>query len=107
MFPLSCEVSEDLPDDFTRGDSAYDSVLVALQPELRKPFRQLSLTNLTQSSELGSGETGESSGSAEESLPMRPQTGVDGGDEPKGATDREQRTPLTPTHGKVWKERRG
>ncbi|XP_076127006.1 uncharacterized protein LOC143106561 [Alosa pseudoharengus] len=91
--------SEVLPDDYSAGDSAYGSIKPTPKPELIKAFKQLSTAASTQSSGFGSAETGERSGSAEESFSLIPPIRGDGGGGTKGATAAQQKTPLRPTHG--------
>ncbi|XP_041956876.1 GTPase IMAP family member 8-like isoform X3 [Alosa sapidissima] len=93
------EFSEVLPDDYSTGDSAHGSTKPTPKPELIKAFKQLSTAASTQSSGFGSAETGERSGSAEESFSLIPPIRGDGGGNTKGATAAQQKTPLRPTHG--------
>ncbi|XP_062398697.1 GTPase IMAP family member 8-like isoform X2 [Sardina pilchardus] len=99
--------SEGLPDDCSAGDSAYGSTTKpTAEPELMKAFKQLSTAASTQSSGIGSadtgersgsGETGERSGSAEKPSPIIPPIRVN----TNGATAGQWKTPSRPTHGKT------
>ncbi|KAL2092651.1 hypothetical protein ACEWY4_012449 [Coilia grayii] len=64
--PNRPKFSETDPND-SRGDSAYDSAS-ALQPDLMKPFKQLSTAAPPQSSGFGAAEAEERSGAAGESV---------------------------------------
>ncbi|XP_062398700.1 uncharacterized protein LOC134088650 isoform X2 [Sardina pilchardus] len=98
--------NEVLPDDCSAGDSAYGSTKPTAEPELMKTFKQLSTAASTQSSGIGSadtgersgsGETGERSGSAEKPSPIIPPIRVN----TNGATAGQRKTPSRPTHGKT------
>ncbi|XP_063051868.1 uncharacterized protein LOC134446429 [Engraulis encrasicolus] len=67
--PLKEGVSEANPDDFSRGDSAYDSAS-ALQTGVMKPRKLLSITASIQRSGVGAADAEESRGSAEVSMVM-------------------------------------
>ncbi|KAL2092638.1 hypothetical protein ACEWY4_012436 [Coilia grayii] len=88
--------SEANSDDFSSGDSAHGSAS-AFEPDLMKPFKQLSTAAPPQSSGFGAAETEERSGAAGESVFMVPQTRVDGGARRKEVTAGQQKPPLMTT----------